>query len=433
MRNSYTLPFMMKKIITLIISLLIFTLPSYAEIKRISMDDAVELALKNNLALNAKRKEAAILLQDVKIANALKNPQFQSNFLMGKVTRGNSSQFGLAVPIEIAKRGPRKKVAEANLHLVENEIRKAEHDLKIEVMEAYFNVLYLKSVVSIMQDRKELLDEMHRIAENRNKDKNYKIDSLQSEIRCKKQAIQLNQAKANLISAQFHLNDTLNLEDTSDMYDTVESSLFNELPIMDIHLPEYDFIQEIAMICSYSLRIADSNLEVYQRELSVAKHKVIPDLTVTGGYAYQTAHQTGTEALPGAFVGAFFDVPIFYSYRPDVKKSEMILQRANMDKKSFENRLKIALKQDYNDFKYAKENMKYYKDILSMSDEILKMSKQRYQKGETSLINLMYIENSHQSILNEYINAMQVYYMAYLDLMHNVGHDILLKEEVFKI
>jgi len=423
----------MKKIITLIISLLIFTLPSYAEIKRISMDDAVELALKNNLALNAKRKEAAILLQDVKIANALKNPQFQSNFLMGKVTRGNSSQFGLAVPIEIAKRGPRKKVAEANLHLVENEIRKAEHDLKIEVMEAYFNVLYLKSVVSIMQDRKELLDEMHRIAENRNKDKNYKIDSLQSEIRCKKQAIQLNQAKANLISAQFHLNDTLNLEDTSDMYDTVESSLFNELPIMDIHLPEYDFIQEIAMICSYSLRIADSNLEVYQRELSVAKHKVIPDLTVTGGYAYQTAHQTGTEALPGAFVGAFFDVPIFYSYRPDVKKSEMILQRANMDKKSFENRLKIALKQDYNDFKYAKENMKYYKDILSMSDEILKMSKQRYQKGETSLINLMYIENSHQSILNEYINAMQVYYMAYLDLMHNVGHDILLKEEVFKI
>ena len=77
--------------------------------------------------------------------------------------------------------------------------------------------------------------------------------------------------------------------------------------------------------------------------------------------------------------------------------------------------------------------MKYYKDILSSSDEILQMSKQRYKKGDTSLINLMYVENSHQSILNEYVNAMQVYYMAYLDLMHNVGNDILIDEEVFDL
>lgn len=423
----------MKKVLIIIVSILVFTLPSFADVQRISMDDAVELALTHNLALNAKRKEADILKQDIKIANALKNPQFQSNFLMGKVTFGNSSQFGLALPFEIAKRGPRKKVAEANLKLVENEIHKAEHDLKIEVMEAYFNVLYLKSVVYIMQERMALLEDMHDISKNRTPDKNYKIDLLQSDIRCKKQAIQLNQAKASLISAQFHLNDTFNLEDESVMYDTLEDSLFDDLPILDIHLPEYDFIEEIALICSYSLRIADSNLEVYEKELTVAKHKVIPDLTLTGGFAYQTAHQTKAEALPGAFAGAFFDVPILYTYRPDVRKARLVLERANIDKKSFENRLKISLKQDYNDFKYAKENMKYYKDILSSSDEILQMSKKRYRDGETSLLNLMYIENSHQSILNEYVNAMQVYYMAYLDLMHNVGHDILLKEEVFKI
>ena len=422
----------MKKIIVLIISFLLFTLPSFAEIKKISMDEAVDLALENNLALKAKRKEAEILKQDIKISNALKNPQFQSNFLMGRVTRGNSSQFGLAVPIEIAKRGPRKKVAEAKLSLVENEIRKAEHDLKIEVMESYFNVLYLKSVVLIMQDRMELLNDMHNIAQNKSKNANYKIDLLQSEIRCKKQAIQLNQARANLLSAQFHLNDILNLEDTTNMYDTAETSLFNDVAILDINLPEYDLLENVALVCSYSLRIANSNLDVYAKELTVAKHKVIPDLTISGGYAYQTAHQTGNHALPGAYVGAFFDIPILYSYRPDVKKSEVILERAELDKKSFENRLKISLKQGYNDFKYAKENMLYYKDILSLSDEILKMSKQRYQKGETSLLNLMYIENSHQNILNEYINAMEVYYMAYLTLMHNVGHDILLQEEVFK-
>ena len=423
----------MKKILTIIIFMFIFALPSAAEVKKISMDDAVDLALKNNLALNAKRKEADILKQDIKIVNALKNPQFQSNFLIGKVSRGNSSQFGIALPIEIAKRGPRKKVAEAKLKLIENEIHKAELDLKIEVMEAYFNVLYLKSVVYIMEERMDLLEDMHDISKNRKPDKNYKIDLLQSNIRCKKQAIQLNQARANLISAQFHLNDTFNLEDTSVMYDTQEDTLFEDLAILDLDLPEYDSLEAVALVCSYSLRIADSNLDISEQELTVAKHKVIPDLTLTGGTAYQTAHQTGGESMPGAFVGAYFDIPVLYTYRPDVRKANLVLERANMDRKSFENRLKIALKQDYNDFKYAKENMKYDKDILSSSDEILQMSKQRYKKGDTSLINLMYVENSHQSILNEYINAMQVYYMAYLDLMHNVGNDILIDEEVFNI
>ena len=57
------------------------------------------------------------------------------------------------------------------------------------------------------------------------------------------------------------------------------------------------------------------------------------------------------------------------------------------------------------------------------------MSEQRYAKGDTQLLNLFIIENSHQEILNEYISAMQVYYNAYLDLIHNMGHDILLDED----
>ena len=72
--------------------------------------------------------------------------------------------------------------------------------------------------------------------------------------------------------------------------------------------------------------------------------------------------------------------------------------------------------------------MGYYKDILKESDKILKMSEKSYANGEVQLLNLLIIENSHQEILNEYISAMQVYYNAYLDLIHNMGHDVLLDE-----
>ena len=124
------------------------------------------------------------------------------------------------------------------------------------------------------------------------------------------------------------------------------------------------------------------------------------------------------------------DIPILYSYTPDVKKAKIVLNRAEIDKASFENHLKFALKEDYNDFKYAKENIQHYKGILKDSKEVLDEYKKRYEKGQVMLLHLLQVETSHQENVREYISAVQVYYDAYLNLMQNVGHDILLENEM---
>lgn len=423
---------MMKKIIIFIAAFIAVSCPVYANVAKISLNDAIELALENNLTLQAKRKDLEIAKQEVKIANALKNPQFQSNFLFGKVTRGNSSQFGLMVPFEIAKRGVRKKAALANLKAIENSIKESEHNLKIEVMRAYFQVIYLKSVLIIMKDREDLFEDMKSVAKAKPASSpNYQIEVLQSDIKYKKQLIELNKAKAHLLAAQFYFNKVLNLENSQIMYDTEEDSLFDDITILEFPIPTYDQIEKIAMVCSYSLRISDNYIEKSEYEVKVAEHKRIPDLTVGGGYAYQTAKQTGGEALPGAFAAANFEVPVLYSYRPEINKAKYTLEKTKMDKIAFENKLKIALKVNYNDLKYAKENMQYYKQILKESDTILQMASKRYKNGETNLMALMLNENSHQQILSEYIESISVYYDAYLDLMYNMGHDLMLNEEIF--
>lgn len=422
----------MKKIIIFLVAFITLISPVNANVVKISLDEAIDLALKNNLTLQAQKKDLEIAKQEVKIANALKNPQFQSNFLMGKVTRGNSSQFGLMVPFEIAKRGVRKKAALANLKAIENSVKESEHNLKIDVMRAYFRVIYLKSVLIIMEDREDLFEDMIKAAKSKpSSSPNYQIEVLQSDIKYKKQLIELNKSKANLIAAQFYFNKVLNLEKTDNMYDTAENSLFEDITILDFPIPAYDQIEKIAMVCSYSLRISDNYIEKSEYEVKVAEHKRIPDLTIGGGYAYQTAHQTGGEALPGAFVGGSFDVPVLYSYRPEINKAKITLEKTKMDKVAYENKLKIALKVNYNDLKYAKENMQYYKQILKESDNILQMASKRYKSGQSNLMTLMLYENSHQQTLNEYIDSIGSYYDAYLDLMYNMGHDLMLKEDIF--
>lgn len=422
------------RIILIVVCLTVFVLPVQAQVKRISLDEAVGLAMSYNIDLQAKRKELGIAQADIKIANRLKNPQVQSNVLIGQVRTGNSSQAGLMLPVETFKRGVRKKAAIAKKKSIESEIAQFEHNLKIKVMKAYFEVLFYKSVVHIMNERKDLFEDMKKIAQAKpQSDSNYKIDNLQSDIKYKKQLIELNRAKAELLNAQFNLNKVINAANDENMYDTQEDSLFgDDLSILEIKLPEYKQIEAAALKYSYSIRIAESNIEKYGQEYILAKRQRIPNITVGGGYAWQLKYGRDGDDWSGAFVGGGFDLPVLYTYRPEIDRAYTILEKARMDKASFENKLKITLKQDYNNFKYSKQNMDYYKEILEESDEILKMSTERYRMGETALINLLMVENGHQALLNEYITAMDIYYGVYLNMMQNIGHDVFLEDEIFE-
>ena len=421
----------MKKIVITLFLLFSMCLPSSSQVVHITLDNAVNLALENNLDLKSKREKAEELQQEIKIANALKNPRFESNFLIGRVTRGNSSQFGLSVPVEVAKRGIRKKIAQTNLDIVEKEIKASEHDIKIEIMKNYFNILYLKSVVLIFQEREKLFKNLKTIAEQKSKKYvNYDVDILQADMKYKRQLVYLNKAKADLLIAQFKLNDTINIKNSENMYDTIEESLFiNDLSLLNLTLLPYQTIEDTAMKYSYSLAIAESNITKSEQEVTQAKRQRIPNLTIGGGTAYQTAHQTGGDSLPGAYVAIGADIPILYSYSPDIKKAKIVLERSNIDKDSFENHLRYALKQDYNEFKYAKANMEHYKNILSESQKLMNTYSKRYEKGQTSLQNFIQVETMHQETLKDYIGAAQAYYDSYLNLMHNVGHDILMTNQ----
>ena len=367
--------------------------PASANVVGLSLEEAIDMALTYNLDLQAKRKELGIAKEDIRIANKLQNPRIVGNVLIGKVLAGNSSQVGMNFPIELFKRGPRKKVAKVKYTIAQNKIRE-----------------YDKPANSA----------------------NYKIEVLQSDIRYKRLLIELNQAKADLLSAQFHLNKVINIGKTENMYDSAETSLFDEdLSILSIKLLPYDVIEQIAMKYSYSLRIADLDINRAQAEVTVAKSQRVPNVDIAGGYAWQYYYRGEGSNLPGAFVGFGVDVPLFYFYGPDVRRANLILEKSKTDKASFENKLKIVLKQDYNNFKYAKENMGYYQQIMQESKDILTMSKDQYKNGKITFLSMLIIENSYQQTLHEYLKAMDLYYSAYLNLMHNTGHDVLLQEEIF--
>ena len=384
---------------------------------KVSLRQAMDMALEGNIELQEQRKNLGISQNDIKKANALKNPQIQSNLLMGPIARGNSSQIGISLPVEITKRGVRKKAAQAGLQYTENKIKDYEFKLKLRVRTAYFNLLLAKSNLKIMEDRKVLLEDMLEIAKNKKKSENYEIDVLQADMRLKKQLIQINKAKANVRTAQYNFNRVLNLENNLTLYDSQEDSLFDQIFVSQLQLPDYTELESAAFKNRYDIKMAEAKILKAKRDISVAVRQRVPDVYLSGGYAF--AH----DGTAGAFVGAGLDIPALYNYSPEIKNAKLEYEKAQLEYNSIVNITKNIIHTNHDKFVIAQENVSHYKDILDESNKILKLSKQRYKKGKTTLTGLLVVEHAHQELLNEYIDAIGIYYNAYIALLQEVCID----------
>lgn len=419
--SVYSIIQLMKKLLLILIFLINLILPSFAIVDtedkvKISLEEAMDLALNGNIELQEQRKNLGISQNDIKRANALKNPQVQSNLLVGRISKANSSQVGVMLPVEIAKRSARKSAAESGLNYTENKIKDYEFKLKQRVRTAYFNLILAKSQLKIMEDRKILLEDLLEISKNHSKDSpNYEIELLQADMRLKKQLVQINKSKADVKTAQYTFNKVLNLENNMNLYDVKEESVFSEAFFTNLELPAYEDLIEYAFSHRYDIKMAQARLDKTKKDITIALRKRVPDLYISGGYAF--AH----DGTPGAFVGAGLDIPSLYTYTPEIQNAKLEYEKAQLGYNSITNITKNIISTNYDKFIMAQENVGYYNSMIDESKRILDLSKQRYQKGQTTITNLIIIEHSHQDLLKEFLNSMGVYYNAYISLLTELG------------
>ncbi len=412
------------------LALLFCTLASVqAAVVNVDLEKMIEIGLKENCDLKIKRMELKAAEKDIKIANRLKNPEIQSNVVMGNVALGNSSQAGVALPVEVLKRGVRKKIAQEEYSIKETELRQAEHNYKLQIMQAYFDILYAKSVYNIQEESLKLFKNLVKITTDKPKYPAYEIDNLKADIQYAQQLIEVNRAKAALLAKQFEMNKILNTGKDDVMYDTKEPSLLGHWAFMEIRIPEYEFLENVALQYSYVVKISEKNIDKAEQELTYAKRQRVPDVSVAGGYAWQ-AHRNAPNDYGGAFVGFNMDLPVLYNFTPEIQKAQIFLERSKAGKKAYEHQLKYELKKDFNTFKYSAENMEYSKKILQDSEKIVKLSTEGYISGKNSYTDLVINENGHQEVLSQYLNAMSRHFYSYLELMQDIGHDILIEEDL---
>lgn len=205
------------------------------------------------------------------------------------------------------------------------------------------------------------------------------------------------------------------MENNNNLYDVKEESVFSKEFFTNLELPNYDELISYALSHRYDIKMTEAKLQKAEKDIQVIMHKRIPDLHLSGGYAY------AYDGTKGAFIGTGIDIPVLYTFTPEIKNAKLEYEKAQLEHNSIINITKNIISTNYDKFIMAQENVGYYKSIIDESKRVLDLSKQRYKKGKTSITNLIVVEHSHQELLNEYLDAIGIYYNAYIALLTELG------------
>lgn len=421
----------MKKIIFTLFILLI-TLSSFAiqEERKISLQDAIELAIRTNPQMELARLDVDIARNKIFEANRLQNPSIHTFQNIPKAGMGNPQQVGVDYTIELFKRGKRKETAKTYSLAASDHQKFLEYGLIAEVKKSYVNLLVKKSKYKVLKEQEQLAKELYEnIKKEVEKGNLPKTEEIQAKIVVNKSIMLTNVARTETITAQNYFNSVLNTSDIN--LDTKEDVLPDDYSsLMAIKptekTPELKEIKDYALNNRYDLLMAQKEAEAAKKNLETTKNLRIPDVELTGGYAYQTKGMSGDGHFQsGGYVGArLVNIPILYNFKPEIDNAKIEIQKAELKYEDAKIDAIRNITDAYEKFVIARENLNYYnKEILSNSRELMDASRQNLHNKEIDLTTFLVSKKLYLELMLGYQDALGEYYSSYADLLKEINSD----------
>lgn len=398
--------------------------------QKISLPEAIDFAMQHNFGIQSTRMEADKSKNDIKAAGRLLNPRIESFVNFGPAAEDNPNYAGIIFPIELFKRAPRKRLARSNLELVKGNVLLSELNLRLDVRQAYVNLVEAKTTLKVIHAQRQLLQELLNIAQRKFEVGTApEMDVIQAKMTLNQLLIQENSARTDVLVARYKFNLVLLSKD----FDTKEDYLPEEKEFADIltpsptsKLPPFEDILELALSKRYDIKNAKQDIDVAQKNLTVVVRKRVPDIELGIGGLYVPAGLStkGTATTGGLLLGNLTNIPLLYQYTPEIKNAKIQIEQKEL---TYKNTLHIAtmnLRSAYESFATAQMNLNYYNDvILTESNRFLNMAKKSYIVGKTNMTELLYIEQSYKEIIMSYTQALAQYYNSWVDVLREVNDE----------
>lgn len=384
-----------RKPTTLIIGFIILfsSAPAFSQTSLLSVDDAVNTALRNNKQINAyalRVKEnqalrpAAFTIDKTKVYYSYDQNNIAENGQPLKVI-GVEQNFNFPTVY-----GAQNKVNGLGISLAEKELIRQELLLTRLVSQAYSDIVYLLNKQRIYQRIDSMYSNFNSMIEMKyQKGDVSRLDLLNA--KAKRQEIH-----EMIIRLGYDLDSSRERLQSLIQADSVFEVPFQELDMVPV--------KEIDPETTPGFQLGEMLTEYQNARLRVERNKLFPDLTV--GYFNGTNSFAGSKNYSGFHVG--MAVPLFFGEQNAKIKANKIAVDVNQNAQSGELiTLKASLAELKNELLKYREPIEYYHESgRQLSEEIARVSQRSFALGEIGYFQFVQsIENALAITLDYYENV----------------------------
>lgn len=407
------------KIVLLAFSCIYFS-PVHAQ--RLSIQDAVDQAMRNNAHINQLRSQLNQKKEEGRIQSGVSSPEISymkeginnkaaDPFQEQRLEISQSVDFPLTISYRVKAL---RKEAEA----MEFSIQTEERQVKAEVKKSYIEVLYALYLQKLRDQQLKLATELYNAVYTQfETGMGNGMDLTKAELQLAEANNDMDDARRILHLARYGLFNLMGLAPEEQKY-TIEFE--DTLKTIDVEISQ---IQALAVLTNQpAYKSSEKEMEASDFFLKETKSNILPDIRFN---VYKQDYGTGYD-FNGFEVGLSF--PIWF---PLEQKGRMLITRARKEEIHWkQEQIKLDMKKQiehaWHSYEVSRSTIRRYDEtIRSKAEKLQSLTLNAYRLGEVDLLNLINAQQIYLNSQQRYLSALRDFYIELVELEKFLDKDLV--------
>ena len=377
--------------------------------QKLTLAQALDMAMRQNLDLIAARAERAVSAAGVKIAGQRLNPTANFTALRDDPHEG----WWFDIPLELGpKRKRRIQLARAQGVLTDDNVAALERLTRQSVRDAFFGLALARDVTAEKNDAVTLAQRLHDIAEQR-----YKAGDVP----------QLEVFQADLVASQAQADYQVAQQDEKVAL-SVLNALLNEPPATNWDLvtpleelpaePSLNDLLTRAANSNYDLQKIEQQEKIEESQRALYEADRIPNLTVSLGMDYNSPHNFRY----GPRSQISMEVPLFMRYQGEIAQSSATLTALEDQAAATRRAVDGSVESAFLQLDSREEQARLYgKSLVPAAQKLESLAEDSYRAGQADILAVLSAQQNVQQVKQKYLQSLYAVHQAFAQLEATVG------------
>ena len=382
---------------------------------RVSLEIAIQTALRENPKLNAIREKVQVAHARLEGIALLENPNLETEF-----TGGTDFWQGFELTQTLQLGGQRrhqKRIATTHLEKVKAELDEASRLLTKSVKTTFYELALAQEKLKLAKEVIQHTEQMRDIAQFQFETGDISVTQANlAHIQLQSALREASTLESHWHLAQLELNELMGvpLEDACTAIDGLPAEIS-----ADTHQKlTLDTLKTHALAHRSDLKSLRLNAQLTDNELQLAKAANIPDLNV-GVLGQRSSNENG--------LGVKFTIPLplFDRNRAEIDAAKAQQQVDVVQISDTERQIISEVMSAFLSLTAARKTIGFYEgDSLALLNENLSLTRASYELGEAELLEVILMQNEFIKTRFAYLEALAAYYKALAQLEAAIGTSI---------